>query len=69
MRYKGKTLFAASGAKLGTLSQVPLHTSKLDHIYNYSDRGGRAWGHDIALTAEGRPRVVYTRRVNNRDTF
>ena len=32
-------------------------------------RGGRAWGHDIALTADGRPRVVYTRRVNNRDTF
>ena len=48
---------------------MPLHTSKLDHIYNYSDAGGRAWGHDIALTAEGRPRVVYTRRVNNRDTF
>ena len=48
---------------------MPLHTSKLDHIYNYSDQGGRAWGHDIALTAEGRPRVVYTRRVANRDTF
>ena len=48
---------------------MPLHTSKLDHIYSYSDRGGRAWGHDIALTAEGRPRVVYTRRVANRDTF
>ena len=31
--------------------------------------GGRAWGHDIALTPEGRPRVVYTRRVANRDTF
>jgi hypothetical protein len=23
-----------------------------------SDSGGRVWGHDIALTAEGRPRVV-----------
>ena len=62
-------LFAMSGARLGTLADVPLHTSKLDHIYTYSDRGGRAWGHDIALTAEGRPRVVYTRRVANRDTF
>ena len=58
-----------SGRKLGTFKDIPLHTSKLDHIYNYSDRGGRAWGHDIALTADGRPRVVYTRRVNNRDTF
>ena len=57
------------GRKLGTFKDVPLHTSKLDHIYNYSDAGGRAWGHDIALTADGRPRVVYTRRVNNRDTF
>jgi hypothetical protein len=69
MRYEANILYAASGAKLGTLSQVPLHTSKLDHIYNYSDRGGRAWGHDIALTAEGRPGVVFTRRVNYGDTF
>ena len=28
--------------------------------------GGRAWPHDIALTAEGRPRIVYTRRVATR---
>ena len=27
----------ASGRRLGTLEVVPLHTSKLDHIYNYSD--------------------------------
>ena len=68
-RYENEALYAMDGRKLGTLKDVPLHTSKLDHIYNYSDAGGRAWGHDIALTADGRPRVVYTRRVNNRDTF
>jgi hypothetical protein len=66
---RGRGPYAMSGRKLGTLSDVPLHTSKLDHIYNYSARGGRAWGHDIALTAEGRPRVIYTPRVANRDTF
>jgi hypothetical protein len=69
MRYEAGSLYAMSGRRLGTLRSVPLHTSKLDHVYNYSDRGGRAWGHDIALTAEGRPRIVYTRRVANRDTF
>jgi putative BNR repeat neuraminidase len=69
LRYEANNLYAASGRRLGSLRSVPLHTSKLDHIYQYSDRGGRAWGHDIALTAEGRPRVVYTRRVANRDTF
>jgi BNR repeat-containing family member len=69
LRLEGGKLFAASGRRLGTLADVPLHTSRLDHIYNYSDQGGRAWGHDIAITAEGRPRIVYTRRVANRDTF
>jgi BNR repeat-containing family member len=69
LRYEANSLYAASGRRIGTLRSVPFHTSKLDPIYLYSDRGGRAWGHDIALTAEGRPRVVYTRRVANRDTF
>src|SRR5215218_9874214 len=69
VRCEAEGLYAMSGRKLGTLADVPLHTSKLDHIYDYTDRSGRAWGHDIALTAEGRPRVVYTRRVANRDTF
>ena len=68
-RYEAGDLYAVGGRKLGSLKDVPLHTSDLDHVYKYSDRGGRAWGHDIALTAEGRPRVVYTRRVSNRDTF
>jgi hypothetical protein len=69
VRYEAGSLYAMSGRRIGTLDDVPIHTSKLDPIYNYSDKGGRAWGHDIALTAEGRPRVVYTRRVANRDTF
>ncbi len=69
LRYEAGNLFAMSGRKLGTLDDVPLHTSQLDHVYNFSVQGGRAWPHDIALTAEGRPRIVYTRRVGGRDTF
>jgi BNR repeat-containing family member len=69
VRYEAENLYAMSGRRIGSLADVPIHTSRLDHIYNYSDAGGRAWGHDIALTSQGRPRVVYTRRVNNRDTF
>ena len=68
LRYENSGLYAAGGRKLGTLRQVPLHTSKLDHIYNYSSRGGRAWPHDIALDTNGRPHVVYTRRVGGRTT-
>ncbi|MEA2182805.1 MAG: hypothetical protein QOF69_1990 [Solirubrobacteraceae bacterium] len=69
MRYENRVLFAANGRKLGTLDDVPLHVSKLDRIYQYTDATGRAWGHDIALSANGGPRVVYTRRIGNRDTF
>ena len=54
-RYENEALYAMDGRKLGTFKDIPLHTSKLDHIYNYSDAGGRAWGHDIALTADGPP--------------
>ena len=66
---RGRDALRHGRAQARHLDDVPLHTSQLDHIYNYSDRGGRAWGHDIALTAEGRPRIVYTRRVAGRDTF
>jgi hypothetical protein len=69
LRYENGVLHGASGRRLGTLSEVPLHTSKLDPIYHYSDAGGRAWGHDVALDGDGKPYVVYTRRVDNRDTF
>ena len=69
-RYQNSALYAASGRRLGTFASLPLHTSKLDRIYRYSDRGGRAWPHDIALDREGRPYVVYTRRLGGtRDTF
>ena len=53
LRYEAGNLYAMSGRRIGSLRSVPFHTSKLDHIYNYSDRGGRAWPHDIALTVRG----------------
>lgn len=41
--------------------------ARLDVVYAYSEDGGSAWPHDIALTADGRPRVVYTRRAEDGD--
>jgi hypothetical protein len=71
-RYEGNDLFKAGGGRIGALADVPFPIDELDRIYKYSDSGGRAWGHDIALTSEGRPRVVYTRRLGGPtgdDTF
>lgn len=69
LRYESGNLYAVGGRRLATLQSVPLHTSKLDHVYDYSSRGGRAWPQDIALTSEGRPRIVYIRRIGGRDMY
>jgi hypothetical protein len=72
VRYENGDLFALSGRRIASLASVPVPVDQLDRIYAYSDSGGRAWPHDIALQADGRPRVVYTRRLggpNGNDTF
>ena len=69
LRYEGGDLYAAGGRRLGSLKNVPLDISELDQVYRYSSSGGRAWPQDIALTSEGRPRIVYIRRTGSGDTY
>jgi BNR repeat-containing family member len=71
-RYENNKLFNAAGGRIANLSSVPIRLQSLDPVYKYSSSGGRAWPHDIALTSEGRPRIVYTRRAgggSGKDTF
>jgi hypothetical protein len=71
-RLEGGDLFNADGGKIASLASVPITLQRLDPIYRFTEAGGRAWPHDIALTSEGRPRVVYTRRAGGgtgKDTF
>ena len=58
LRYEGGDLYAVGGRRLGSLKNVPLDISELDHVYRYSSSGGRAWPQDIALTSEGRPPLL-----------
>jgi BNR repeat-containing family member len=70
LRYDGGgDLVDVGGHRLGSLKDVPLHTSDLDHVYQYDRRYGRAWPQDIALTSEGRPRIVYIRRTGDGDAY
>jgi hypothetical protein len=69
MVYENMKILGANGKRLGSLRSVPLPISKLERIYRFTKAKGSAWPHDIALTSRGRPRIVYTRRVGNRDTF
>ena len=38
MRYETGDLYEASGRRIGSIRSVPLHTTKLDLIYRYSDQ-------------------------------
>jgi hypothetical protein len=69
LRYENNDFFGLSGHKIGSLRNVPFRIGELERIYAFTKAKGSAWPHDIALTARGRPRVVYTRRVDHHDTF
>ncbi len=46
----------AGGARLGTPPFLPIDG---DRVYNAFDFGMRSWVHDIAVGADGRPRIVF----------
>jgi hypothetical protein len=69
VRYEGGDLFDVGGRRLGSLEDVPLRVSELDRVYGFDPRHGRAWPQDIALTGEGRPRIVYIRRTKGGDAY
>ena len=63
------TSSAERAARSGACATSRSRSRKLERIYKFTKAKGSAWPHDIALTSRGRPRIVYTRRVGNRDTF
>ena len=72
MRYRAGRFERADGSLIGTMRDLPLPVSSLDRVYAFSEDQGRAWPHDVAVLDDGRPAVVYTRRMggpNGRDTF
>ena len=69
LRYENMGFFGANGRRIGSLRNVPFPISKLERIYRFTKAKGSAWPHDIALDLTRRPRIVYTRRVGDRDTF
>jgi BNR repeat-containing family member len=69
LRYENSAFYTVDGRRFGSLRNLPMPITRLDRIYKYTSARGSAWPHDIALTSEGRPRVVYTRRVGHHDAF
>jgi hypothetical protein len=60
MRYRAGRLERASGALIAPLSAAPVVPSQADRIYTAAvHHGQRAWVHDVAADAAGRPVVTY----------
>jgi hypothetical protein len=62
VHYKAGRFYRANGRRLGTMADLPLRTGRLDRLYRFNATVGRAWPHDIAVDADGRPVLVFTGR-------
>jgi BNR repeat-containing family member/PKD domain len=55
-RYRKGYIYRADGTRIKPTSQLPLLASEADEVYDTKDK---AWVHDIAHTASGRPIIVF----------
>jgi hypothetical protein len=71
--YRAGRFYSADGRLVARMRDLPLHLSDLDRVHRFdSAPAGRAWPHDVAVDARGRPVAVYTRRIggpNGTDVF
>jgi hypothetical protein len=67
-RYRAGRLEHASGSLIAPLSQGPIAPSQADRLYTAAvHHGQRAWVHDVAADAAGRPVVTYAAFVSSSD--
>ena len=59
VRYRRGGFERASGRRVATLADLPLGLGDVDTVYDVARHGARAWIHDVAADAAGRPVIVY----------
>ena len=57
--YRGGRLTAADGTLVASLDSLPFAPTAAIRVYDAAAAGARAWIHDVAVDALGRPVVVY----------
>jgi hypothetical protein len=56
--YRAGALRRADGSVISTMANLPIGWAEGDKVYDHGT-SGRAWVHDVALDAAGRPVIVY----------
>jgi hypothetical protein len=58
-RYRNGAWSHADASHICTVAQLPFAPRQADVVYDVAQRHFRAWVHDVAFDAEGRPLIVY----------
>jgi hypothetical protein len=66
-RYERGGFFRADGTQIGNPQSLPLSLGDCDVVHDGKGTGIRAWIWDIALDAQGRPWIAYTRLPTTSD--
>jgi hypothetical protein len=67
-RYRAGSLFRANGTLITSLANAPIAPSQADLVYNAAAHGGvKAWVHDVAYDAAGRPVITFATFPTNSD--
>jgi hypothetical protein len=61
LRYEAGAFTHANGSAAGSLADLPIAVSAGEKVYDAATTQVRAWVWDIALDADGRPFIAYTR--------
>lgn len=67
LRYEDGAFFKADGATVASMGAIPIPHSASDVVYDGTETNVRAWVWDIALDADGRPVIAYTRHPKESD--
>ena len=57
--YRAGALHRADGSTTASMTDLPITPAMAEKVYDAATGGAKAWVHDVALDADGRPVIVY----------
>ena len=57
--YRAGALHRADGSTIASMADLPITLAAAEKVYDAGTGGAKAWVHDVALDADGRPVIVY----------
>jgi hypothetical protein len=65
--YRAGALHRADGSTIASMANLPITPAMAEKVYDAAANGAKAWVHDVALDAAGRPVIVFATFPTNAD--